>query len=235
MLVALIGLGDIGLSAHLPALKRHPEIEIVMVADASAERRAAAGRRSPHYQIGTGIDDVLAAGVDGVVLATPPWVTPDLAVRAARAGLYVLAEKPVATSVEAAAVYAELSVAERARVQVGLSLSAPIRRFRPWPEGCERRSRYTAAGASADLRRATPTRRTPSIPSECSPRSSEDAGDPSSAHVFDWLSHLLQGLPGTDRGAWSVRTAAHLPAPNLVGATLFYPRRPASLSSSSAG
>lgn len=234
MRVALVGLGDIGLGAHLPALERHPAVEIALLADAAPDRRAAASERVgaasgsvprevPAYEVAAGLDDVLAAGVDGVVLATPPWVTPELVVRAARAGLFVLAEKPVATSVEAAAVYEQLSAAERARVQVGLT-------YRHDP------AIQTLAGWIADGILGTPLLVRAHIYDE--QRRPDDAehtkrmlatlerGTPvihEGAHVFDWLSYLLQGQPERIDGAWSLRTANEFPAPNLIGARLTYP------------
>lgn len=229
MLIALVGLGDIGLGAHLPALERHPAIGVALVADASAERRAAAERyrddraESSSYKIGEGLDDVLAAGVDGVVLATPPWVTPDLVVQAARAGLYVLAEKPVATSVEAAAVYDGLSAAERARVQVGLTYrhDPAIRTLAGWiADGVLGTPLLVRAHIYDEQRRPDDDEHTQRM------LATLDRGMPvihEGAHVFDWLSYLLQAQPEGIDGAWSVRTAADLPAPNLVGATLTYP------------
>lgn len=44
MRTALVGLGDIGLGAHLPALLRHPEVELVALADPAQERREQAAR-----------------------------------------------------------------------------------------------------------------------------------------------------------------------------------------------
>jgi myo-inositol 2-dehydrogenase/D-chiro-inositol 1-dehydrogenase len=117
MRVALVGLGDIGLSAHLPALIRHPAIDLVQLVDPDPDRRAAV----TELGIPTVTELAPGADVDGVVLATPPWVTPELTVDCARAGLFVLAEKPVATSMETARVYDKLEPAERGRVQVGLT------------------------------------------------------------------------------------------------------------------
>jgi predicted dehydrogenase len=117
--LALVGLGDIGLGAHLPALLRHDSVKVVALVDTSAERRAAAARDG--LDVVDDLDDALALGLDGVVLATPPWATPELTVRCAKEGLFVLAEKPVAVSVEAAAAYDVLSQAEQARVQIGLT------------------------------------------------------------------------------------------------------------------
>ncbi|WP_425554547.1 Gfo/Idh/MocA family protein [Kribbella sancticallisti] len=229
--MALLGLGDIGLGAHLPALERHPAIEIALLADVSPERRRAAteygsgpGRRGvPRYEVGSGLDDVLAAGVDGVVFATPPWVTPDLVVRAAQAGLCVLAEKPVATSIEAAAVYAQLSPAERARVQVGLTYrhDPAIQTLAGWiANGVLGTPLLVRAHIYDEMRRLDDVEHLERM------HATLERGMPvihEGAHVLDWLSYLLQGRPERIDGAWSLQTATDLPAPNLVGARLIYP------------
>jgi predicted dehydrogenase len=218
MRVALVGLGEIGLTAHLPALVRHPSVEVVQLVDPDPGRReVAAGQGIPARA------ELDPATVDGVVLATPPWVTPALVVRFAQAGLLVLAEKPVATSVEAARIYDQLDDEQRARVQVGLTYrhDPAIRQLRTWiddgtlgtpvlvrahiydepydPGNVEHTNRITAA-----LAHGTPVVH-------------------EGAHVFDWLSHLLGGQPQSVDDAWSVSTRPGLPAPNVVGARLSYP------------
>ncbi|HEY3632893.1 MAG TPA: Gfo/Idh/MocA family oxidoreductase, partial [Jatrophihabitantaceae bacterium] len=97
--VALVGLGEIGRTAHLPALRRHPIATPVLIVDPSAERRALAG----DVPTAPDIDAVLAdETIRAVVVATPPWVTTPLAARILATGRYVLAEKPIAVSSVAA-------------------------------------------------------------------------------------------------------------------------------------
>ncbi|GAA0604934.1 Gfo/Idh/MocA family oxidoreductase [Kribbella sandramycini] len=218
MRVAVAGLGDIARAAHVPALVAHPGIELVQLVDPEPARRAAMAG------VGVPVAETVDVGaVDGVVLATPPWVTPELVVEFARAGLFVLAEKPVATSVEAAKIYEQLTAAERARVQVGLTyrhdpaiaqlttwiadgtLGSPVlirahiydEQFRP--DDAEHTARITAT-----LEHGMPVVH-------------------EGAHVFDWLTHLLGAPPIGLDDAWSVRTRPGLPAPNLVGGRLSYP------------
>ncbi|MBB5790665.1 Gfo/Idh/MocA family protein [Jiangella mangrovi] len=222
--VALVGLGDIGLGAHLPALLRSAEVRLVAVADPVASHRdAASALVDGVVAVGSSLDDALATGPDGVVLATPPWATPELAIAALRAGRFVLAEKPVATSVAAAAVYDALTAAERARLQIGLTYrhDPAIRRLESWiGDGVlggpllvrahiydERRD--PADGEHLDRIRGTLAHGMPVVHE--------------GAHVFDWLAHLLGpgGLSVDD--AWALRTDADLPAPNLTGARLSHP------------
>ncbi|MEV5963551.1 Gfo/Idh/MocA family oxidoreductase [Kribbella sp. NPDC051952] len=220
MRVALAGLGDIGLTAHLPALLRNDSVDLVRLVDPSPQRRALAAS----YSVPTGPDlDLDLAEVDGVVLATPPWVTPELVVRYAKAGRYVLAEKPVATSVEAAAAYDQLDDDQRRRVQIGLT-------YRHDP-AIGQLATWIADGTLGDavLVRAhiydEPFR--PDDPEHIERITATLAhGTPvvhEGAHVFDWLSHLLGGQPESLDDAWSQQTRPELPAANLVGARLSYP------------
>jgi myo-inositol 2-dehydrogenase/D-chiro-inositol 1-dehydrogenase len=224
--VALVGLGEIGLGAHLPALLRSERLRLVAVADPSAERRRLAAEALDRHGrtdvvIHHDLDQVLAEGVDGVVLATPPWVTPELTVRIAQAGLAVLAEKPVAPSIEDADRYLVLDAAERARIQIGLT-------YRHDPALDELRTLINdgalgrpllvraaiydelADGDAGHDRLITETLR------HGSPVIHEGA------HVFDWLSSLFGGV-GEIEDAWAATTRAGLAAPNLIGGRLTYP------------
>lgn len=225
---ALVGLGEIGRTAHLPALLRNSDVELVGIADPSPEQRHIALASIPGPPaVGASLDellDVLApsgVALDAVVLATPPWVTPALAVQAARRGLFVLAEKPVADSVAAAGIYEQLTPAEAARVQVGLT-------YRHDP-AMQRLGQIIASGELGgplllrahiyDEQRTTDAAHTALI------ERTLEHGSPvvhEGAHVFDWLAFLLGQDPVID-SAWSLRTRPALAAPNLVGAQLSYP------------
>jgi predicted dehydrogenase len=100
--VGLIGLGNVGLGHHVPALLGIPELaRVVAVADPSEERRRLAitaiglDDSAAHETA----DELLARDdVDLVDLATPPSLRTRLALRALGMGRAILCEKPVATT-----------------------------------------------------------------------------------------------------------------------------------------
>jgi len=103
--VGIIGYGRVAERAHLPALRELHEIfDVAAVADPAAENlrraRGALGLepQALHRDAASLID---AADVDVVLLATPPSMRPRLAEAALRAGMHVVAEKPLAVSADA--------------------------------------------------------------------------------------------------------------------------------------
>ncbi|OEJ93692.1 Gfo/Idh/MocA family protein [Streptomyces thermolilacinus] len=94
MRIGLIGTGRIG-TFHAKVLSRHAHVGGLVVTDVDADRaerlaRAIGATAAP------GADHVFAWGVDAVVIASATASHADLLVRAARAGLPVFCEKPVA-------------------------------------------------------------------------------------------------------------------------------------------
>jgi myo-inositol 2-dehydrogenase/D-chiro-inositol 1-dehydrogenase len=214
--VALVGLGDVGLGAHLPALRRHPDLVVAAVVDPVAERAVSTGLEP------SSLDRVLGSDIPGVVLATPPWVTPELAVRCLRAGKYVLAEKPVATSVAKAAAYDVLTDDERSRLQIGLTYrhDPAVQQLRRWiAEGRLGGPLLVRAHVYDEVRSGDPEHEERIL-------GALGHGTPvvhEGAHVFDWVRFLLGSGPDGIDDAWALRTEPDLPAPNLTGARLSYP------------
>ena len=119
--IALVGLGDIAVRAHLPALLREPRAEVAALVDTDPSRIGPAAALAPGAQVVEDVEDVLTdPEIDAVVLATPPWATAGLARRAVEAGKYVLAEKPLAPTL---AEQLELRTVPGAaeRLQIGLT------------------------------------------------------------------------------------------------------------------
>ncbi|MCB5169525.1 Gfo/Idh/MocA family oxidoreductase [Streptomyces bambusae] len=94
MRIGLIGTGRIG-SFHAAALSRHPEAGSLLLADAVPARAAALADRLGATAAPT-VDAVFTWGVDAVVIACATAGHAEYITRAARAGLPVFCEKPVA-------------------------------------------------------------------------------------------------------------------------------------------
>ncbi|RMI08705.1 Gfo/Idh/MocA family protein [Cellulomonas triticagri] len=124
---AVLGTGQIA-GVFTDALAATADAEVVAVAstDPARARAFTAGRGIP---VAGTYDEVLAADVDAVYVATVHTTHADLAVRALRAGLPVLCEKPLAP--DAAQVDAVLAAAAEARLPV---VEAYKYRFTPFAD-----------------------------------------------------------------------------------------------------
>jgi predicted dehydrogenase len=103
----ILGAGNMG-RTHARVLALDPRVEIVGVADAdagSAERLAAEVSARPHADL----DELLAAGIDLLIVATPNRFHAEAAARALESGIGVLCEKPMATTLEHARAVQELA------------------------------------------------------------------------------------------------------------------------------
>lgn len=114
-----IKVGIVGCGYWGPNLIRNfavcPQTEVVAACDSSPARLEAIGRTFPHVtRVGT-LDELLALGLDAVAIATPVLTHYPLAEQCLNAGLHVLVEKPLASSVPEARALIELA-ARRGRV-----------------------------------------------------------------------------------------------------------------------
>jgi len=113
--LGLIGLGRIG-AFHAATLSALPAVDSLVVADARPDAVQAVVRELGAQPAGSPAE-LLAAGVDGVVIAAATPAHPELLVAAVAAGVPVFCEKPVAATMDEA-----LDVARRvgdAPVQIG--------------------------------------------------------------------------------------------------------------------
>lgn len=212
--LVLVGLGDIGVKAHLPALRRNERVQLVAGVDPDPARRAAVGDLPTVADVGE-----LDEQPDGYVLATPPWVTTDLAARLLGDGHFVLAEKPLGVSTAALQPLRDLP--DRRRLQVGLTYrhDPAIERLRDWIEHGPLDGPLLVRAHVYDERRDPGDQE-----HEQRIRKTLEHGSPvmhEGSHVFDWLAYLLQETPEI-QDAWSLETDETFKHPNLVGARLGY-------------
>jgi predicted dehydrogenase len=96
---AVVGLGWFGQEAILPAFSKAKNAELVALVSGDEAKLAELAERygTPHAVGYDGYDALLASGeVDAVYIALPNTQHRDYTVRAARAGVHVLCEKPMA-------------------------------------------------------------------------------------------------------------------------------------------
>jgi predicted dehydrogenase len=99
MRIGLIGCGNVGVNAHIPAVQANEGMTIVAVADPTPERlqvAAAAAGLEPGDLHADWQDLLVRDDVDAVIVATPQRFRPEVVIAAATAGKHVLAEKPLA-------------------------------------------------------------------------------------------------------------------------------------------
>ncbi len=93
----VVGLGMMG-RHHCRVLRALPGVELVAVADASGDPSGAAGG----LPVLSGVEALVAAGLDAAVVAVPTDQHEDVATVLAEAGVHVLVEKPLAADLPSA-------------------------------------------------------------------------------------------------------------------------------------
>src|SRR4051812_9685383 len=99
MRIGLIGCGNVGVNAHIPAVQANDGMTIVAAADPTPERlqaAAAAAGLKPENLHADWRELVAREDVHAVVVATPQRFRPEIVIASATAGKHVLAEKPLA-------------------------------------------------------------------------------------------------------------------------------------------
>lgn len=97
---AVVGYGFIG-RRHVDTLKNFVDSDCVAVCDINEQRLNEAREKYPDIMIYDNIDQMLAAvPLDGVIIAANNNRHKELVIKAAKAGLHIICEKPAAMSVE---------------------------------------------------------------------------------------------------------------------------------------
>jgi predicted dehydrogenase len=118
--LGFLGVGWIG-RHRLEAVAASGMATVAMVADPSAAAATEAARLAPGAAVGTSLDDLLGAALDGLVIATPSALHAEQSIAAMQEGVAVFCQKPLArTSAEARRVVDAARIADRL---LGLDLS----------------------------------------------------------------------------------------------------------------
>jgi predicted dehydrogenase len=129
--IGFLGVGWIG-RHRMQAIVEGGAVDVAAVADPSPEMAAEAGKLAPQAEIVPSLDAILAAGVDGVVIATPSALHAAQSIHALEAGAAVFCQKPLGrNAVETAAVVAAARRADRLlAVDLSYRFTAGMRRIR---------------------------------------------------------------------------------------------------------
>lgn len=102
MRIGLVGYGAGGSRFHLPFIQAAEQWQVVGVVTRSAARRELLAREAPGVPAFDTMDELINAGVDLVVITTPPATRRSLVLRALERGVHVVADKPFAPDADTA-------------------------------------------------------------------------------------------------------------------------------------
>jgi predicted dehydrogenase len=143
--IAIVGAGWWATTAHIPAIKSHPDAELVAI---QSRERAKAERIARDFDVPhscTRVEEILAIpGLDGVIVSTTPNVHHPQAKAALERDLHVLVEKPMTFTVAEARELVELAAQKKRQLLISC----------PWhftAHGIEAR-RLIQSGALGDIK-----------------------------------------------------------------------------------
>jgi predicted dehydrogenase len=123
--IAVVGLGHFAQVAVLPALRTVKSVRIAGLVSGSPEKLSTLGDRYavPARVNYAGYDDLLASGdIDAVYIALPNDLHAEYAIRAARRGVHVLCEKPMAVTEDECAEMIQVCEQHHAKLMIGYRL-----------------------------------------------------------------------------------------------------------------
>ncbi|PPG05477.1 dehydrogenase [Pseudoclavibacter sp. RFBI5] len=100
--IGVVGYGAGGHRFHVPYIQAVKGWELAGVVTRSAERRAILATEAPGVPAFDSLDALLDAGVDAVVITTPPDTRRELVLRALERGAHVVADNPFAPTAQGA-------------------------------------------------------------------------------------------------------------------------------------
>lgn len=109
MRIGLVGFGFGGQKFHLPYIQAATEWDLAGVVTRSPARREELAAAAPGIPAYDSLDALIDAGVDAVVLTTPPETRRELVLRALERGVHVVADKPFAPTAYVARELADAS------------------------------------------------------------------------------------------------------------------------------
>jgi predicted dehydrogenase len=117
--VGIIGVGAIAQLAHLPALAKLKDVEVVALCDNDGPKAAAIAERFGVARVFTDIEDLLEIEMDAVIIATPNHLHEPHVLSALKNGVNVLCERPLALSSRGAERILAAAERSKRKVKVG--------------------------------------------------------------------------------------------------------------------
>lgn len=213
--IGVIGCGDIAITAHFPALARSKDVRITAIATRQQERLDMLRAQYGVPFTTTDYRELLARDdVDAVIVATPPWVTPQITIEALERGKDVLCEKPVAMTIEEAESMKAAAERTNRKLMVGMTYHHDpiLHKMREWVQGGR-------VGGPVLFRVSVYDERwDPTENPEHYGRILETMthGSPSvheGAHIFDWL-HVINGAQVRSVTAYGFKSRPEFPDSN---------------------
>lgn len=126
--IALVGLGSIAQTTHLPILARMPEVEIVAVCDSDRAKAQYVAEKFGVRRYYNNYEKMLIVEkeLDAVNICTPTMLHKEMAIAAMEANRHVLVEKPLARTAKEAEEIVAVAKKNHAKLMVGMN-----NRFRP--------------------------------------------------------------------------------------------------------
>lgn len=136
--LGFLGVGWIG-RHRMEAIAAEGLAEVAAVADTSEEMIAAARETAPGAEVVGSLDELLAMGVDGIVIATPSALHAEQSIRALEAGAAVFCQKPLGRTADEVRRVVDAARAADRLLEVDLSyrLTRGMRAIRERVEGGE--------------------------------------------------------------------------------------------------
>jgi predicted dehydrogenase len=121
--VAVIGAGEIGTKAHIPAYLRNGNVELVALVDADEKKLKTAAKKFKIKNSYKSVDDLFQnQTIDAVSVCTPPTSHAPIVLKALDNGASVLCEKPMATNPDDGKMMLEAAKKKGKALMVGFNL-----------------------------------------------------------------------------------------------------------------
>ncbi len=193
--VAVIGVGEIGTKAHIPAYLRNKNVELVGLVDADEKKLQRTSKKFKIKNSFLSIDDLLKnQNVDAISVCTPPSTHASIVLQALSNDIHVLCEKPFATKTDDGKIMLEAAQKRNKVLNVGFNL-----RFYPNYGRTVREIRSGSVGHThlVEFNLQSPN---PLLSWSKSPWFfSQEAGGgvllDKGPHAFDMLNYILGGFP----------------------------------------